>query len=197
MGRARRPARREGIELAAARHVTIKVAGTAAVCLLLWWSLENTDKGILREVTAFGGLVAGLVVATFFALVVAYARDLQKLLRAIPADQRTAQPNSVWWMLVIPYNFTEDFFIIDNIARSLERVAASRPDLASRLGHFGRRSGLGWCALQIGSLVPHDLGSLAGMLALPLWLWHWRFVRNALGLLPPEDRSRSGRKHDA
>lgn len=183
--------------MARARLVILKVAGTAAVCLLLYWSLQNPDQGILREVTAFGGLVAGLVAATFFALVVAYARDQQRLLHAIPADQRAAQPNSVWWMLVIPYNFTEDFFIIHNIARSLERVAASRPDLAGRLGQFGRRSGLGWCALQIGSLVPHDLGSLAGLLALPLWLWHWRFVRNALGLLAPEDRSRSGRKPDA
>ena len=46
-------------------------------------------------------------------------------------------------------------------------------------GRHGRWSGFGWCALQIGSLVPHVLGSVAGMLALPLWLWHWRFVRKA------------------
>lgn len=88
-------------------------------------------------------------------------------------------------MLVIPYNFTEDFFIIENIARSLQNTAATRPDLAARFGHFGRLSGLGWCALQIVSLVPHDIGSLAGVLALPLWLWHWRFVRKARGYLTP------------
>lgn len=165
--------------------VLIKSVGTAVVCVLIWWSLQNPDKGMLREVTVFGLWTAGLVAFGFFAAVVAYARDLGRLLQAIPEAQRAARPGSVWWMLLIPYNFTEDFFIIDNVARSLQSVAKARPELAGRLGHFGRRSGLGWCALQIVSLVPHEVGSLAGVLALPLWLWHWRFVRKARTALTP------------
>jgi hypothetical protein len=86
-------------------------------------------------------------------------------------------------MLVIPWNFVEDFFIIESTARSLQNVASTRPGINDLLGHFGRRSGLGWCALQILSLVPHDVGSLAGVLALPLWLWHWRYVRKARAAL--------------
>jgi hypothetical protein len=159
--------------------VLIKALGTAIVCGLIWWSFQNPDKGMLREVTAFGPAVAVAVAAAFFAAVIAYASDLRRLLQAIPENHRAAQPNSVWWMLLIPYNFTEDFFIIENIARSLENIAKARPGLVRPLGHFGRRSGLGWCALQILSLVPHDVGSLGGVLALPLWLWHWRFVRKA------------------
>jgi hypothetical protein len=169
--------------LNAVNTTLIKTLGTLAVCGLIWWALQNPDKGMLREVTAFGPMVGALVAAGFFALVVAYARDLHRLLQAVPEAARVAHPASVWWMLVIPYNFTEDFFIIENIARSLHKTAAARPELSAPFGHFGRYSGLGWCALQIVSLVPHDIGSLAGMLALALWLWHWRFVRKARGHL--------------
>jgi hypothetical protein len=40
-------------------------------------------------------------------------------------------------------------------------------------------SGLGWCAAQIFSLLPNEIGSVAGVVALPLWIIHWRLIRRA------------------
>lgn len=165
--------------LSAADRLLTRILGTLGTCALIWWALQHPDRGMLREITAFGPMVAVLVAGVFFALVLAYARDLHRVLSAVPVAFRAASPASVWWMLVIPCNFTEDFFIIDSIAGSLRNTATARPDLAPTLGHFGQYSGMGWCGLQIVSLVPHDIGSLAGVLALPLWLWHWHFVRKA------------------
>lgn len=54
----------------AASSRLVKALGTLAVCGLIWWSLQNPDRGILREITAFGPTVGGLVVGGFFALVV-------------------------------------------------------------------------------------------------------------------------------
>jgi len=48
---------------------------------------------------------------------------------------------------------------------------------------FGSVSGFGWCSAQIVSLIPHEVGSLAGVLALLAWVIHWRFIRNANRLL--------------
>lgn len=72
-------------------------------------------------------------------------------------------------MFAIPFNFVEDFFIVTDLASSLRRdgrtsVPASRRWLIV---------GLGWCILQIGSLLPGVVGITAGGLALPVWAWHW------------------------
>jgi len=112
----------------------------------------------------------------FLLAVAAYARDLQRVLEVIPAPLRTASPRSVWLMFLIPYNFVEDFWIIGHVSASLKAHAVTQGYPA---GGFGLAPGLGWCALQIVSLVPHEVGSLAGLLAVPLWLWHWAFVRKA------------------
>jgi len=158
-------------------RMLIKLVGTFGVCALIGWSLQNPDQGIMRELTAYGPLVAAAAGAVFIALVAAYARDLQLLLQAIP--QRAARPASVWWMFAIPYNFVEDFFIIENVAVSLQRAKKQHPHLSATFGRFGRVSGFGWCSLQILSLIPHPIGAAAGFLALPLWAWHWRYARLA------------------
>jgi hypothetical protein len=85
-------------------------------------------------------------------------------------------------MFLLPYNFIEDFCIVANVAASLRAEARhnARLQLARDAGLI---SGWGWCAAQIVSLVPHPLGSLAGLLAIVLWLLHWRFVRRANAML--------------
>ena len=163
----------------------LKLVLTAGVCGLIWWSLSEPDQGILAEVTAFGPVVGALVALAFLAAVIAYCRDLVRLMHALRPASRRASPTSFWLMLVIPWNFVEDFFIIASLAASLRSEAADRPDLIGRWGRFGLVSGLAWCGLQIVSLVPHPVGSAAGLLALPFWLWHWRFARRARADLAP------------
>lgn len=132
--------------------------------------------GILNEIRFLGFYGSILFIALFLLLVLFYIFDLIKTLKLVSPSARKAQPNSVWLMFLLPYNFIEDFFIVANVARSLEAEAAINPALAS-FKSFGMVSGLGWCVAQIISLIPHSLGSLAGLMAMGLWGWHWAFIR--------------------
>jgi hypothetical protein len=93
-------------------------------------------------------------------------------------DSRKAKPNSVWWMLVLPYNFIEDFFIIHAVTESLRHEASINSRLKS-LKSLGALTGFGWCAAQIGSLIPNQIGSSFAVLALIMWVFHWRLIRKA------------------
>lgn len=134
--------------------------------------------GILGEISVFGPAISAVVVCVFLMLVVLYARDLVKCLRLVSPEARAASPNSVWWMLVLPYNFIEDFFIMINIAKSLQTESMSNPALA-QFTSFGKVSGLAWCVCQIISLLPNEVGSLFGLIAMVFWGWHWAFIRRA------------------
>lgn len=142
----------------------------------------DASGGILGELKIFGsmGMVAAIVV--FLLLVFLYARDLVRTLQLVSPAARTATPGSVWLMFLLPYNFIEDFFIVANVARSLEAEAAVNPSLAV-FKSFGMISGIGWCAAQIVSLVPHPVGSAAGLAAIVFWAWHWVFIRRANSIL--------------
>lgn len=48
---------------------------------------------------------------------------------------------------------------------------------------FGMVSGQGWCIAQIVSLIPNQIGSAAGLIALVFWMWHWVFIRRVNGVL--------------
>lgn len=136
----------------------------------------DASGGILAELQFFGPVGSLLAIAVFLLLVFFYARDLINTLQLVAPASRKASPNSVWWMFVLPYNFIEDFFIIANVAKSLEAEAVSNPALGG-FGSYGMKSGLGWCSAQVLSLIPHLLGSIAGLVAIFCWVWHWRFIR--------------------
>lgn len=162
----------------------LKLLLTVPVTALLLWPLysDAPAAGVFAELALFGRTGALIIAALFLLLVFGYCRDLQRLMAAIAPAHRTATPRSVWLMFLLPYNFVEDFFIIAHVARSLRNEAGRNPALAA-LKHFGWWTGMGWCAAQILSLIPHEIGSLGGLLALPLWIVHWRFVRHARKLL--------------
>jgi len=142
----------------------------------------DASGGILAELQFFGPVGSLLAIAVFLLLVFFYARDLVNTLELVAPASRTARPNSVWWMFVLPYNFIEDFFIIANVAKSLKAEAKHNPAL-SGLQSFGMMSGLGWCSAQVISLIPHAVGSLAGVVAILCWVWHWRFIRRVNRIL--------------
>ena len=161
------------------RLLAIKLGLTLGVCGLIWWSLSAPDRGLVAEFSALGPIAGTAVAVMFLCAVAMYCRDLQRVLAAVTPQRRAAPPASVWLMFLIPYNLVEDFFIVANVAASLRAEAAANPALARRWGRCGLISGLGWCALQILSLMPLAIASVAGFLAVPLWLWHWRFARRA------------------
>ncbi|WP_175927038.1 hypothetical protein [Burkholderia cepacia] len=142
----------------------------------------SEDGGVLGEMDRLGTIGGIVVVTVFLALVYAYASDLRTTLKSVNQGSRAAEPNSVWLMFLLPYNFIEDFFIISNVAKSLEAESRINPAL-SGLRSFGRISGIGWCLAQVVSLIPDTLGSIAGGVAVFLWVWHWVFVRRANKML--------------
>ncbi|HHL4083507.1 hypothetical protein [Burkholderia sola] len=142
----------------------------------------SEDGGVLGEIAVLGPIGSIVVIAVFLALVYAYASDLRTILKSVSWGSRVAEPNSVWLMFLLPYNFIEDFFIISNVAKSLEAESRINPAL-SGLRSFGRISGIGWCAAQVLSLIPNIIGSIAGGVAVFLWVWHWVFVRRTNKML--------------
>ncbi|MFF5210022.1 hypothetical protein [Streptosporangium sp. NPDC000396] len=149
----------------------IKAGGTVLVSILLsypFWAPE-WGRGILGEIAAWGmpgGLIA---VAVFFGLVALYCRALQRTMTLVRPEARTAAPASVWWMFAIPYNFTEDFFIVRAVSTSL----AADTRVTSGFNRRWAAIGYGWCVFQILSLFPGVAGYAGGAAALPLWAAHW------------------------
>ena len=163
------------------RHLVllfIKIGLTVPVTYALAYPLMNPSSvgGVFKEVEALGFFASVTLIVVFLAIIFMYCRDLQRSLSLVSPSARTAFPRSVWLMFLIPYNFVEDFFIIYNVAISLRREAQHNTALHS-FKSFGAVSGLGWCAAQIVSLLPHEIGSVAGVLALPFWVIHWRLIR--------------------
>lgn len=136
----------------------------------------DVPGGILAELKIFGPVGSVVAIAAFLLLVFFYALDLIRSLKLVSQASRKAKPNSVWFMFLLPYNFIEDFFIVSNVAKSLKAEAAVNPALAT-FKSFGMISGLGWCAAQVISLIPNQIGSGAGLVAIGFWIWHWVFIR--------------------
>lgn len=152
--------------------------------MLLYSFLDPAmHSGALASLEALGWLPVVLIVGAFLIAVAIYCRSLQRCLSLVAPACRTAEPRSVWYMFLIPYNFIEDFFIVRNVTRSLANEARLNPRLAN-IKHFGAVSGYGWCSAQLVSLLPNLAGEIAAVVALFFWLIHWRFiwrVNNRLG----------------
>jgi len=136
----------------------------------------SASGGVLNELKIFGSTISALIVFVFLLFVLFYALDLIKLLNLVSPESRKVNPNSVWLMFLLPYNFIEDFFIIFHVATSIEKEASINSKISS-FKTFGKVSGFGWCLAQIVSLSPNDFGSIAGLVALIFWYWHWMFIR--------------------
>ncbi|WP_329093631.1 MULTISPECIES: hypothetical protein [unclassified Streptosporangium] len=156
-------------------RVVIKTVGTVLSAILLsypFWAPE-WGLGILGEIGALGmpgGLIA---IAVFFGLVALYCRALQRTMTLIGPEARTASPASVWWMFAIPYNFTEDFFIVRAVSTSLAASTTAGTRVRGGFVRWWTVIGYGWCAFQILSLFPGTAGYVGGAIALPLWAAHW------------------------
>jgi len=81
-------------------------------------------------------------------------------------------PKSVWYMFTVPFNFVEDFFIVINIASSIEEEKKSNIKLKD-ISDFGRVSGIGWSISQVLSFIPNIVGQMAGLLGMILVIYHW------------------------
>ncbi len=164
----------------------VKATGTALVAVLLcqpWWA-PQWGRGLLGEVGGLGAPAALAVVLVFFGLVALYCRALQRMLACVRPGAAVRSPASVWWMFAIPYNFTEDFFIVHAGARSLAADGRTGARFVRRWAVLGH----GWCAFQVLSLFPGAAGHVGGAVAVPLWVAHWGMTVRARRTLAPVPR---------
>lgn len=154
--------------------------------LVAWAALPyysgSGAEGVLSEVFKIGIGPAVVIMAGFFIMVGFYCRTLQRCLTLIRPQHRKAAPRSVWYMFAIPFNFVEDFFIVINIARSIEQEQAHNERLKG-LSDFGMASGIGWSIAQLLSFVPGMVGQIAGLLGMMLVIYHWVFIARVNQLL--------------
>lgn len=151
------------------RPVTVVLTVPVVVLLTqpLW--APQWGAGLLGELRLLGPAGAVLAVLAFLVLVALYCRTLQRLAERVPPDRRAESPRAVWWMFAVPFNFVEDFFIVRAIGRTLRADGRTAPGgVRIWLG-----TGIGWCVLQIASLLPGPVGVVTGGLALALWGVHW------------------------
>lgn len=158
--------------------LVLKLALTllVVVAFALPFFYPSLGSGFLEELEILGVGGALLTLTIFLVFVFFYCKDLQKTLEMIEPEHRVASPKSVWFMFLIPYNFVEDFFIVRNIAVSIKNEAKNNLAL-KELRYFGLYSGIGWCTAQILSLAPSYLGKTASIIAIVLWVIHWKFIR--------------------
>ncbi|SEL82871.1 hypothetical protein SAMN05660976_03453 [Nonomuraea pusilla] len=152
-------------------RIIIKTVGTACVIALLsypFWA-PQWGSGILGEIAGLGTIGALIVVAVFFLIVALYCRALQTTMTLVRPEARSAAPASVWWMFAIPFNFTEDFFIVHTVSSSMTADAR----MPSAFMRWWAPLGYGWCVFQIVSLFPGITGFIGGAIAIPLWAAHW------------------------
>ena len=149
------------------------------VLLVAWAVLPYLDasanENILGEIHKLGIVPMVAIIGAFFIMVACYCRTLQTCLALIKPENRKAAPASVWYMFALPFNFVEDFFIVINLANSIE-TEKNRNSRLSGVSDFGMTSGIGWCIAQLLSFIPNVIGQIAGLAGMVLVVIHWRQI---------------------
>lgn len=155
--------------------------------LLVAWAVmpyfnNSTNDSVLNEIFRIGILPSFLIISAFFIMVGFYCRTLQRCLTLIKPENRKARPTSVWYMFAIPFNFVEDFFIVINVANSIEEEKKTNITLKN-VSDFGMISGIGWSIAQVLSFIPNFIGQIAGLLGMILVIYHWMQIAKINKLL--------------
>ena len=145
--------------------------------LLVLWAAQPfinqaNEESIISEIYRIGIVPSIIIMVAFFVIVAFYCRTLQKCLTLIKTENRKTEPKSVWYMFAIPFNFIEDFFIVINIANSIEEEKKSNTKLKN-ISDFGMVSGIGWSIAQVLSFIPNIVGQIAGLIGMILVIYHW------------------------
>jgi len=155
--------------------IKISLSVIILLCAILPYINSSDKSGALETISSIGVVGVAILVVSFFIAIAFYCKELQKCLTLIAPQNRKANPKSVWYMFLMPFNFIEDFFIMINISNSLEEEAKHNNKLSS-IKDFGMIAGIGWSIAQILSFVPNIAGQIAGALGIVLWIIHWRFI---------------------
>ena len=165
-------------------NILIRISLT--ILLVIWASMPYFDnansENALNAILSIGIIGSVLIVLAFFIMVAFYCKTLQTCLTLIQPENRKAKPKSVWYMFLLPFNFIEDFFIVINIANSIEAEARTNKKL-SDIKDFGMVTGIGWSIAQVLSFIPNYIGQIAGLIGFILVISHWIFIHKINRLL--------------
>jgi hypothetical protein len=155
--------------------------------LLVSWAIityfnKSANDSVLNEIFKIGVLPSALIIGAFFIMVGFYCRTLQNCLTLIKPENRKTKLTTVWYMFAIPFNFVEDFFIVINVANSLEFEKKSN-DKLKNISDFGMISGIGWSIAQILSFIPNYVGQITGLFGMILVVYHWTQIAKINRLL--------------
>ncbi len=166
--------------------INILVRLTLTMLIVAWAILpfidSTTSESVLGEIYSIGIVWTVFIIISFFIMVAFYCRTLQKCLMLIQKENRKTEPHSVWYMFAIPFNFVEDFFIVINIANSLEEEKKTN-DALKNISDFGMVSGIGWSIAQVLSFIPNMVGQIAGLVGMVLVIYHWLHIAKINRLL--------------
>lgn len=133
--------------------------------------MESNNSAAYQAGQAFGMLIGFLVgLAIIIIPAIFYLLTLQKALNRCSPESRAMQPGMVWLMLIPLFNLVWQFFIVLNMAKSLEaefrkRGLAIEPDP-------GKTLGLVMCILVCCGIIPF-LGILCSLGAFVCWIIYW------------------------
>jgi hypothetical protein len=131
----------------------------------------NETNTAVEGARAIGMLIGTLVgIAILLIPAIFYLLTLQKALNRCSPESRAMQPGMVWLMLIPLFNLVWHFFVVLNIAKSLEaefrkRGIASEPNP-------GKTIGLVMCILACCGIIP-ILGILCSLGGLVCWIIYW------------------------
>jgi hypothetical protein len=169
-------------------HLLVRISLTALLVFgtCLSYFDQSGNKGPLGELVSIGMSGSLLIIVAFFIMVGIYCRTLQECLTRIRPENRKVKPGSVWFMFAIPFNFVEDFFIVINLANSIEEEKRSNRSLQS-ITDFGMVSGIGWSIAQVMSFIPNIVGQAAGLVGFILVIYHWLQIAKINRLLSKKE----------
>ncbi|HEX5221104.1 MAG TPA: hypothetical protein VFZ59_16185 [Verrucomicrobiae bacterium] len=129
---------------------------------------SNTAVESARAIGMLVGTLVGIVILLIPAIF--YLLTLQKTLNRCSPENRAMQPGMVWLMFIPLFNLVWHFFVVLNIAKSLEaefrkRGIASEPNP-------GKTLGLVMCILACCGIIPL-IGVLFSLGSLVCWILYW------------------------
>ena len=110
------------------------------------------------------------ILGVVFIPTIFYVLTLQKALFRCSLDNRTMAPGLVWLLLIPIFNLVWHFFIVLNMANSLEKELEQRG--IPIISKPGKSIGLATCILSVLSFIP-IAGILLGIAAFVCWVIYW------------------------
>ncbi len=115
-------------------------------------------------------MFVGIVLVAALIPMIFYLLTLQRALSRCSPERRAMEPGMVWLMLIPLFNLVWHFFVVSNVAKSLQAEFAKRQIAIDPSP--GYSIGLPMCILFACGVIPF-LGILASIGGIVCWIMYW------------------------